>query len=447
MKYFLLRVFRKLSHISYIIFYRASIFSSRVEDKALRLMLGTDYSVKVRNETTVEEKIYTSLKTITPLNPSLPAVHRPPKVSLLLPSLVGRGFYGGAATALIFAAKLAERRNMPLRIVQTLEPGDGKGLTSFFKANGIKFTKDDVEVLDVSGRRFNFYGYLDLHPQDIMVASAWWDAHLISRLPLLQKFVYLIQDYEPIFYPNGDDAVLAENTYHTKKFIPVCNTKLMYEFMDSKGFEYVRENGLWFEPAVSRLALGKSHENTGKRKMFLYGRPAVARNLFHLGLQAMNEAFGENGLNVKEWELYMAGQDNLPNIRLSNGGVIENLGKLSMDEYLEFMKTVDVAISPMMAPHPNYPTLEFASIGAAVVTTKYETKQSLARYSKNIFICDLSPESLTTGILEAAGTTYDERMNNLSHNHISDDWDAQLEPVLVRLEKLFSEAERPTTKL
>ncbi len=435
MTYFLLRVFRKLSHIAYLIFSRASIYASRAEDKALRLMLGTDYSVKVRNDMTVEERLYTTLKTITPLNPSLPAVQRPAKVTLLLPSLVGRGFYGGVATALIFAAKLAERRGMPMRIVQTLEPGDGKGLMAFFKANGLKLTQDQVEVLDVSGRRFNYYGYLDLHPQDLLIASAWWDAHLISRMPLLQKYIYLIQDYEPIFYPNGDDMILAENTYHRNDFIPVCNTQLMYEFMSSKGYEYIKKNGLWFEPAVSRKATGTSQENKGKKRIFLYGRPGVARNLFHLSLQALNEAFGEDGLDPKKWELLMAGQDNIPDIKLTSGGVIENLGKMSMDEYTELLKTIDVAVSPMMAPHPNYPTLEFASMGAAVVTTKYETKQSLERYSKNIIMSDLNPQSLKAAIVEAANLSYEERMSRLKDNHIADNWDKQFEVVLAKLDE------------
>jgi hypothetical protein len=435
MTYFFLRVIRKLSHIAYLIFARLSIFASRVEDKMLRIMLGTDYSVKARNEVTVEEKIYSSLKTITPINPSLPAIQRPPKVTLMLPSLVARGFYGGVATALIFAAKLAQWRNMPLRIVQTLEPGDGKGLAAFFHDNGIALTKDDIEVLDVSGRRFNVYGYLDLHPQDIMIASAWWDAHLISKLPLLQKFIYLIQDYEPIFYPNSDDSILAENTYTRGDFIPVCNTELMYKFMVSKGYKHIEDHGMWFEPAVSRKNGSKSRKNIGKKRLFLYGRPGVARNLFHLSLQALNEAFGEDGLDTKEWELLMAGQDNIPDIRLASGIVVENLGKLSMAGYTDLLETIDVAVSPMMAPHPNYPTLEFAAIGAAVVTTKYETKQSLDNYSKNIVMSQLSPESLKDAILKAARMSYEDRMVHLETTNIAHDWDHQFEQVLEQVDR------------
>lgn len=430
---FLLRAIRKISRIFSHFLSQVAHQFARVEHKATRILLGVDYSVKIVNETTIEEKLYGAMPWITPINPSLPAVQRPPKVTLLIPSLVSRGFYGGAATALIFAARFALYKKLPLRIVQTNEPGDNSGLKEFFQTNDIGIDLQSVEIIDVSARRFNVYGYLDLHPKDIFIATAWWDARLIEQLPLLQKFIYLIQDYEPIFYPNGDYSVLAENTYHSQKFIPVCNTELMYEFMSEMGYSYIQEHGLWFEPAVSRVHSGLTQQNTGKQKIFLYGRPNVERNLFHLSLAALNQVFADGGLNPNEWEIFMAGQDNIPDLRLSSGIIIQNLGKMSMEKYLTFSKTIDLAISPMMAPHPNYPTLEFASIGASVVTTKYKTKQSLTRYSPNIFMSDLSLDSLVSTIISASKPTYLERMAGMKKNAIPDSWESQLTPLYKKI--------------
>jgi len=433
---FLIRVVRKLAHIGFLIFSRTAHFFARLEDKALRILLGTDYSIKARGDISVEEKIFSSLKYITPLNPSLPAVGRPAKVSLLLPSLVSRGFYGGVATALIFAAKLAGHKEMPLRIIQTSEPGNGDGLSEFFKANGININRADVEIVDISGRRFNFYGYLEMRPDDIFIASAWWDAHLLEKLPLTHRFIYMIQDYEPIFYPNGDMSVLAERTYHSKRFIPVLNTKLMHEFMSQEGYDYIRDNGVWFEPAVSRVGTSASKPARGsKKRLFLYGRPNVERNLFFMALEAINACFVDSKLLASEWDIFMAGQDNIPDIRLSNGSLIKNLGKMTMDDYVEFSKTVDLAVSPMMAPHPNYPTLEFASIGAAVVTTRWKTKQSLERYSKNIVMCDLSAESMAEAIAKAASLSLEERKANTEKQCIGQDWDEAFKTVLPKIDK------------
>ncbi len=432
---FSLRVLRKVAHLVTKYLGKIVHLTARIEDKSSRILRGTDYSLRTRSDMSVEEKLFTSLPLITPINPSLPAVQRPAKLTLMIPSLTGRGFYGGVATALIFAAKLSLRLNMPLRIAQTSNSGDGKELNRFFKENDIAINGDDVEVIDISGRRFNFYGYLDMRPDDVFVVSAWWDAHLIALLPLTHKFIYLIQDYEPIFYPNGDLSVLAENTYHSERYIPICNTELMYTFMTAEGYDYIRDNGTWFEPAVSRSATGLAVQNNGKKQLFLYGRPNVDRNLFHLSLEALNIAFGEGGLDVNEWDITMAGQDNIPDIRLSNGGIIRNLGKMSMKEYIIFSKTIDLALSPMMAPHPNYPTLEFASIGSAVVTTKYKTKKSLKTYSPNIFMSELNVRSLAETIIQAAARTYDERMQRMSENRISSNWDAEFEKAFKNIDE------------
>jgi hypothetical protein len=433
----LLRIIRKIAAKVHVASYRLVALSARVERKATRMLIGTDYSLKVHNQLPVEQIVYNAIPYTTPINPSLPAINRSGTVSLVVPSLIGRGFYGGVATAIIFAAKLSLKLGMPLRIIQTVEAGDGEGLDNFFRDYGINIDSEKVEILDLSGRRYNFYGYLDLHPDDVYVVSAWWDAQLISGLPLKRKFVYMIQDFEPIFYPNGDMSALAESTYHLSSFIPVCNTRLMYVHMSNKGYSYIKKEGLWFEPAVSRLDNGLARENTNKRRLFLYGRPSVDRNLFNLALLALNQTFSTNTLDPAEWEVFMAGQDSLPNIALSGGVIVQNLGKMDMGRYLELIKTIDVAISPMLAPHPNYPTLEFASVGAAVATTRYENKQDLTNYSHNIVMADPTVESLSQAIVEASRIPYATRIKNATNTNLPANWDEALEPVLSKLPALL----------
>ena len=126
----------------------------------------------------------------------------------------------------------------------------------------------------------------------------------------------------------------------------------------------------------------------------------------------------------------MAGQNNLPDIVLSSGAVIKNKGKMSMEDYIEFSKTVDLAISPMMAPHPNYPTLEFSSIGSMVVTTKYANKKSLDKYSKNIIMSELDVESMAGAINIAVRRTEEDRLANLNNTNILTSWDESLDDCL-----------------
>jgi hypothetical protein len=438
MKKFIIRSIRKASHISTKLLHKGLYVSAKVEDKATRILNGTDYSVKAEDSIPLEKIYYNSLPYITPINPSLPKVGAKPTIVLLLPTLDGKSFYGGTATALIVAGRLAKLKNRKLRIIQTLKTGRSDGLSSFFSSEGIDINDDDIYITSVADRAYNVYGYVSIHPDDIFIASAWWDAHLINQLPLKHKFIYLVQDFEPIFYNNSDLYILAEDTYKLTSFIPLCNTKLMYDFMRDRNYSGFKQNGAdWFEPAVSRANSGltKVKKSFEKKKLFLYGRPDVHRNLFFTALTSIDYAFKAGFINTDEWELYIAGQDNIPDITITSGIKFKNLGKMPMDKYIEFSKTIDLAVSLMMAPHPNYPTLEFASIGASVVTTKYANKQNLTQYSKNIITSEIGVESIAGAIKEASKLSYAERINNLESNNINDDWKVALDTSLKKILK------------
>ena len=435
-----IRSARKGAHVSNKVLSRAIHFSGRVENKATRLLNGTDYTISIDESIPLEKIYYNSIPHVTPLNPALPAVGQKASVVLFIPSLDDKSFYGGTATALVVAAKIAIIEQKPLKIVQTLKNGKVGSLSEFYKSEGITISDNDISILGIAERSFNVYGYLPMHPEDTYIASAWWDAYLIGQLPLTKKFIYLIQDFEPIFYNNSDLYILAESTYKKDNFIPLCNTKLMWDFMQDRNYPaFNNKLTHWFEPAVSRKISGtvtKKYKND-KYKMFLYGRPDVHRNLFFTGLNSIDYALKASFIDPGEWEFFMAGQDNIPDIVLTSGAKINNLGKMTMPDYITFSKSVDLAVSLMMAPHPNYPTLEFASIDSAVVTTKYANKKDLSNYCKNIIISDIDVEAIAGAIKNAAKITYNERMFNLNNSNIKSSWDNALDYSLKKMLSLL----------
>lgn len=441
MKKTAIRFIRKTSHISNRALRKAERFTSKVENKTNRIIGGSDYTVRLTDSTPLEKLYFADQKWITPLNPALPSIGQKKSVSLLIPTIDDKSFYGGTATALIVAGRMAQLSSRPLKIIQTLKTGKSSGLSTFLKNNGVEIDNDSISITSVAERSYNVYGYLPMHPDDYFIASAWWDAYLLQQLPLENKFVYLIQDFEPIFYNNSDSYILAESTYNNDGFIPLCNTKLMFDFMKNRKYNCFDSdnNSFWFEPAVSRIESGRAikKKQGEKLRLFVYGRPNVHRNLFFSALNAIDYSLKAGYLNKDNWEFYMAGQSDIPDVMLSNGVKIKNLGKMNLADYIKFSKTIDLAVSPMMAPHPNYPTLEFASIGSSVVTTKYSNKIDLSNYSSNIVMSDTSVESLAGAIKEASLKTYDERIKNLKSTKINKSWsksiDTQLKTILKEL--------------
>lgn len=433
------RAVRKSAHLSRKVLSVGANYSGKIENKAHRIINGTDQAIKLHDQVLFEKYYYEAMPYILPLHPALPKAGRKGKVTLFIPSLQKSSFFGGTATALIFAGLLAQKKGLEIKVVETLKHGKSTAeeLSTFYGNNDISISSEHIEMVDVSPRKYNNYGYIEMHPDDIFVVSAWWDAYVVERLPLQNKFIYMIQDYEPIFYSNSDKYILAESTYHSEKFTPVCNTEFMRLFMEKEGYDYIAKNALVFEPAMNvgkRLGSSIKKKQYEKKRMFLYGRPSVERNLFLTGISAINSLFLDQQLDSSEWEIYMAGQDGITNIQLESGIVTKNLGKLTIDEYYEFAKTIDVAVSLMMAPHPSYPPLELASTGAMVVTTQYKTKQNLSAYSENIITVPIEIEAIKHAILRASKITYEQRIQNTKKaTLLGTDWKKSLSKVLNQL--------------
>jgi hypothetical protein len=417
-----IRAIRKASNLTNRVAKKSSHFMDRVEGKTTRILINKTGSPDARQSIGINEVVYHSFPEMTPVHPALPELGQKPSVTVFA-FLDPRGFYGGIATLLCVGAALANELGYDFRVAQTTGFSKSTDVLEFLQSKGISIEESRFSTVDLSQRGMTNFGYLPLHKDDVLVVSAWWDAHIAAQLPLRKKFLYLIQDYEPIFYNNSDRSVYAEQTYLTEKFIPLMNTEILYEFFASKKYAYIKKFASWFEPAPAPFAKPISAlKNKPTRTMFLYGRPNVHRNLFFNAIQAIDIALQDDRMKASEWQLFSAGTADVPSIKLTSGQVIKNLGKLDINDYYEFATTVDVAVSPMLAPHPNYPTLEFASLGAAVVSTTWETKRDLSRYSPNILMAEPTAESMAEKIVEAALMSAQKRNENLAHTHIGSDW-------------------------
>lgn len=429
-----IRGLRKTSHITNKIVKKSSSFLDKVENRTSRILINKTGSPDGQKSINVNEIIFHSIPEITPVHPALPQLNQKPSVTVFA-FLDPRGFYGGIATLLYVSAILANKLGYDFRVAQTANYSSKTDVLDFLASKGIVIEKERFSTVDLSKRSLSSFGYLPLHKDDVLVVSTWWDAHIAAQLPLHKKFLYLIQDYEPIFYNNSDKSVLAEQTYHTKKFIPFINTEILYKFFVSENYTYIKENAVWFEPAPGLVL--KPQSKTKTKVIFLYARPNVDRNLFINAIKALDLAFQDESMKKYDFKIFSAGTTGVPSIKLSSGDIIKNLGKMDMADYYKFAQTVDIAISPMLSPHPNYPTLEFASLGAMVVSTKWKTKQDLSFYSPNIIMANPTAEDMAKKIIQVAQTTDVNRLNNLKANKINHDWTTALKDKISKIASLY----------
>jgi hypothetical protein len=225
---------------------------------------------------------------------------------------------------------------------------------------------------------------LGLRKNDIFVASAWWTAGQAYDLIDAQngifgqddgrRMIYLIQDFEPGFYPWSTKWSLAENTYrHPEKTIAIFNTPLLsdfmlerYEFSASEVYHPMINENLMI-PVEDQLA------NEDREKIvLLYARPHAERNCLDMLDAIVFHCFKQDPGFWSDWRFLAIGE-NFESDKLCSDN-ITILGRLNLDAYRDYLSKSRLGISIMVSPHPSYPPLEMAANGVKVLANTYEDK-------------------------------------------------------------------------
>lgn len=320
------------------------------------------------------------------------------RINLMIPAVSERHIFGGISTALQFFESFAPHAP-DLRIIATDEGSlrDERMDRDRFKG----WTFADSTEPDQPGRLITAVGHrrgaLPLRDNDVFIATAWWTAHLATALTRQQaewhggprrRFIYLIQDYEPLFHPWSARYALAAQTYdHRNGYTPVFNTSLLRDYMAGLGL--AAPDALSFDPTLNRR-LKDTVQGLApmprERRILVYGRPSVDRNAYPLlvrGLRRLAER-----VDVSGWQFVSAGEPHAP-ADLGGGATLTALGKLSLEDYARELRRCHAGVSLMISPHPSYPPLEMAANGLWVVTNHYPPKD-LSTWAPNIRSIDVA---------------------------------------------------------
>ncbi|MFM6932102.1 MAG: hypothetical protein ACKOUT_07650 [Novosphingobium sp.] len=333
-----------------------------------------------------------------------------PRLNLIMPNLSKATAFGGVMTGLdiyfSLAAALRQNARVDLRIILS-EPGrdtDAAIATKVAGQHGIRPEDVTIELLPPGAAS------LALRGSDIVMAYNWWCA--LNARPLLDEqarhfgqarwpLLYLIQEYEPNFYPFSTAHMLAREAYDgVGRLWGVFNSSNLHRWFETVGHR--AERSFVFEPVVNealRRYLAQVSGHPRAQRIVVYGRPNIERNCFGALVRGLNAWIAQDP-DHGEWEIVSAGTPHPP-VDLAGGHSIRPLGKLSLDDYAELMLTSSVGISLMASPHPSYPPLEMAHFGLRTVTNGYFAKD-LGSWHPNIVSTDaISAGSLGQAIMTA----------------------------------------------
>ena len=272
----------------------------------------------------------------------------------------------------------------------------------------------DVQLVSANDRAVP----LAIGARDLFMATAWWTAQQAKyavRQTQHSRFVYLIQDYEPLFHPASTQQALAAETY-SLDHLPVVNSQWLHEFLVRERIGRFAdpafvERSLVFQPAVDRTLFFPAFDRStrARRRLLFYARPTNGlRNLFELGVAALEKAVADGTLDPERWELVGMGES-FPAVSLGRGAKLVPAPWLDLAGYAQQMRESDILLSLMLSPHPSYPPLEMAACGGLAVTTAFanKTSEALAELSANIIGIPPTLEGISEG-LEAAVARLDD---------------------------------------
>jgi hypothetical protein len=319
-----------------------------------------------------------------------------PRLTVLMPHLALARMTGGPNTILNVAGRLAGR-GVGLRFVSVAGPTDAD-------TDALRRHAEQLAETALPPDRVSFEGAgegggaLRIGPRDMLMAT-WWPTAHVARAALGriggEAFIYLIQDYEPGFYPWSAKHAMAAATYGFPHRAVVNEHFLLDYLLGQRVGQFGRpgaaDRAIAFEPAVDRTLFHPQPRVGERRRLLFYARPRNDRNLFELGLRALRDVAAAGLLPPDRWEVVAIGAT-FEELALAPGVRLVQAPWLAYEAYAEELRTSDVLLALMLSPHTGYPALEMAACGRLVVTNEFGPKTADALGSLSPMLHAAAPE-------------------------------------------------------
>lgn len=353
---------------------------------------------------------------------------RPRHVNVLMATINFDYLFGGYIGMFNLALRL-KRDGQAVRIVLLEDTrfdlaawrakiGAYPGLTTLFDEIEIVYRHDRSVPLTVS-------------PGDAFVATNGWNAHVAHKATRdlgRDRFLFMIQDYEPFFGPMNTNTALLRQSYDFPQF-GLFSTDLLRDFFAANRIG-VFENpdadrySAVFRNAIQTFAPTREALSRRSRRILFYARPEehAARNMFEMGIVALSTLFSELETAPRGWSAHGIGSiGNNDSVELAPGAILRMLPKTSLQGYAAMLPDFDVGLSLMLTPHPSLVPLEMASAGLVTVTNTFANKTAarLAAISTNLIGAPPTLEGIVAG-LRAAITRADDVAARLAGSRV--DW-------------------------
>ena len=279
------------------------------------------------------------------------------------------------------------------------------------------FVEDDgVSTPDTVKRKINewyepcdagvFVGFDFKKEYDLLFATGWQTVEFVKKLPAKKK-AYFIQDYEPWFFPMGDQYLITENSYKYG-FLPVTIGKWLAHKMDSE-FNTPAE---YFDFGAD-LNVYKPLEDIEKENAICYVyQPEKPRRCDYIGLKAL-KLIKALRPDVK---IYLYGSEL---VTRQIDFECENLHIIPVEKCNELYNKCKVGIC-LSASNPSRIPFEMMSAGLPVVEL-YKENNLYDLPDGGVLLSDTTPEAIASSVIHLLDNPKEaKRMSDFGIKYMKD---------------------------
>lgn len=315
-------------------------------------------------------------------------------------------FYGGINTALRMADYLKRNHGVENRFVVWGSPPDHftrSAITAAFPSLA------DAQICFYDGAAG---ASLEKVPAaDASIATLWVTAYAVAKAQNTKRKFYLVQDFEPMFYPASTLYALTEETYKLGLY-GLCNTDNLRRIYAD---DYAGK-GMSFTPAVDPTVF---HAKNRKQRtpdapvtVFVYARPGHWRNCWEMASLALEELKAQLGDRVRivtagSWAKGAAKE-----------GTLKSLGLLNYRATGDLYRSCDVGLALTVSKHPSYLPLELMACGVPVVAFDNPWGHWILKDEENCLLAKRTVPSLTDKLARLVVDT--ELRNRLRNQAVAD---------------------------
>ncbi len=326
-------------------------------------------------------------------------------------------FFGGVNTTLRIADKLAREHGVVNRFLVNGHPANE------FYESAIVAAFPGLAGSEVGNYYGTEEGLAAVPPADAAIATFWLTARDVAKTPGTPRKFYLIQDYEPSFYPASTMFAMTEQTYRLGLY-GICNTRSMHDIY-AGGYG---GTATYFDPAVDRSifhAQGRPERSADDPvTIFAYARDHF-RNCWELVFAALSEIKRRYGDRVR---IVAAGAKYLP----PSADFID-LGLLDYRATGRLYRDTDIGITLQISRHPSYLPLELMASGVAMVVPDSPWFRWLFQPGENARTTMMTYDEVVAGLDELVRDAETRRriaaagVATIDAEH--SDWDAALDGI------------------